>query len=76
MQIDTEMYRQLKALDAQGRPCLIYTGGGICQVKEIAYLQSREEQGAAVKVQCEDGTVQHIVLSQIEAVVERGGHVA
>lgn len=75
MQIDSELYRTLEALNTQGRPCLIYTDGGIYRVNGIEDLQPQEAQAAAVKVRCENGRVQHIVLSQIEAVVEQGGHV-
>lgn len=76
MQIDSGLYRKLKALNKQGRPCLIYTGRGIYRADGIEDLQPQEAQAATVKVHCENGRVQHIVLSQIEAVVERGGHVA
>lgn len=76
MQIDSELYRKLKALSAQGRPCLIYTDGCIYRVNGIEDLQPKEARAAAVKVRCENGSVQHISLGQIEAVFEQGGHVA
>lgn len=70
------MYWKLKALEAQGRPCLIYTSEGICHVQETEELAPQDTAGGAVKVRCENGKVQHIVLNQIVAVVEQGGHVA
>lgn len=76
MDADLEVYRKLSALHAQGRPCLIYTGGKIYHVQEIEELAPSDTAVATVKARCEDDEIQHIVLSQIEAVVERGGHVA
>lgn len=76
MHIGSGLYRKLKALSAWGRPCLIYTDEGICRASRIEDLQSQEGQGAVVKVRGENGSVQHIALPEIEAVVEQGGHVA
>lgn len=76
MEVAPKVYQKLSALHAQDRSWLIYTGGEIYRAQEIEKLAPLDPAVAAVKVRCENGEIQHILLDEIEAVVERGGRVA